>query len=107
MDSTYLGKRIKEIRCRESLSQAELAEFMGIGGSTLCEYENGNKTPSLNNFIKIAQCLNCTPNELLQDYLPSDDEGCLCSYRTIIQSLAQLPVNDLEKAADALGKLYD
>ena len=49
-----LGKRLRTLRESLSLSQAKLAELLGITQSSLNRYENGQSTPSVDLLRKYA-----------------------------------------------------
>lgn len=57
--------RIKYGRKRNNMSQADLAELIGITAVMLCNIEKGKTRITLELFIKICKELNITPNELL------------------------------------------
>lgn len=59
-----LGKRIKELRKKQQLTQEKLAEFVGIDTVSLCNIENGKYYPTAENLEKILLGLKTTPNEL-------------------------------------------
>lgn len=50
-----IGGRIKYLRSREGLTQRELANKLHIGNSTLSQYENGDRAPSVDMQRKFAQ----------------------------------------------------
>lgn len=50
-----IGARIKFLRSREGLTQRELAAQMHIGNSTLSQYENGDRLPSIDMQRNFAQ----------------------------------------------------
>lgn len=64
-----LGKRIKYIRNKRGLSQADLAEKVGCSAPFISYVENGLKSMSLETFIYIANSLNVSSDELLRDSL--------------------------------------
>ena len=49
-----IGKRLRTLRESLSLSQAKLAELLGITQSSLNRYENGQSTPTVELFRKYA-----------------------------------------------------
>lgn len=49
-----IGKRLRALRESLSLSQAKLAELLGITQSSLNRYENGQSTPTVEVFRKYA-----------------------------------------------------
>ena len=59
-----LGKRIKELRKRQKLTQEKLAEFIGIDTVSLCNIKNGKYYPTADNLEKILQGLKTSPQEL-------------------------------------------
>ncbi len=52
-----IGERIKELRSRRGLSQAELARMLDITPSALCQIEGNQVYPSLPLLVEIAQTL--------------------------------------------------
>ena len=56
--SQAFGARLKQGRLDHHLSQSALAQQLGIGRSTLVEYESGATIPSLTVAIRLAECLN-------------------------------------------------
>ena len=59
-----LGKRIKELRKRQKLTQEKLAECIGMDTVSLCNIENGKYYPTADNLEKIIQSLNTSLQEL-------------------------------------------
>lgn len=60
-----LGKRIKELRARNGLTQAKLAKAVGVTSAAVGNYEQGLCFPKESVLRKLFVALNCTPNELL------------------------------------------
>lgn len=63
--SQKLGKRIKELRKKSSLSQEQVAEQAGISGKYLGEVERGEVNVSVLIISKIALVLNVQLSEIL------------------------------------------
>lgn len=61
-----MGKnlRLKAARASKDLSQAKLAEKVGVTRQTMNVIENGDYNPSLNLCIAICRVLNVTLNDL-------------------------------------------
>jgi putative transcriptional regulator len=59
-----LGNRLKDKRGELGLTQAELAEQVGVTRKTVNTVENGVFTPSATLAIKLAQALGLTVEEL-------------------------------------------
>lgn len=57
------GKRIKQCREHRGLTQAQLAERIGVSQQTVGGYESQTdpKEPSLSTFVKIGEALNSNP----------------------------------------------
>jgi len=59
-DKEFIAKKIKLARKNANLTQAELAEKIGISAKQLSRIELGSFVPSLITFLKIANALNLT-----------------------------------------------
>ena len=55
-----MHNRIKELRARENLTQAKLAELVGVRRETIVFLEKGKYNPSLNLAYTISQVFNLT-----------------------------------------------
>ena len=62
-----IGKRIKELRNKYKLTQAELAEQVGVTKSTIAAYENDSRQPSYEVLIKMASVFRFSIDSLLLD----------------------------------------
>lgn len=58
---------IRERRSRLGMSQAELAEHIGVNQTAVSQWERGIITPTLNKARKLAETLGCTIDELYTD----------------------------------------
>jgi len=65
LDFKRIGQRIKEIRKMKEMSQAELAEAIGISTKYISLIETGNKRPSLTTLVKIGNVLGVTVDSFL------------------------------------------
>ena len=65
-----IGEKIKELRTLKGLSQADLSKKIGIGKTTISNYETGYSKPLLDIIIKISRALDAsleyfyTPEEI-------------------------------------------
>ncbi|MBE6147502.1 MAG: helix-turn-helix transcriptional regulator [Firmicutes bacterium] len=50
--------RLKEMRKKNHLTQEELANMVGLTKTSICCYENGTRTPTLDTLIDLANALN-------------------------------------------------
>lgn len=69
IDIESIGSRVKFHRLRNKISQEELAELAQISRVHISYLERGERIPSLDSFIKIANSLNVSADELLADNL--------------------------------------
>lgn len=58
-----IGRRVREIRTEQGISQAQLARMMGTSRAHVCEIEAGRKNFRMNTFSKILDCLGVTLGE--------------------------------------------
>ena len=54
-----LSERIKYLRGKRELTQAELAKIAHISQSTVAQIENGDKDPSFTTLLKLSTALDC------------------------------------------------
>jgi len=52
-----LGQRLAQIRKRQGMSQAELAELCGVDPVTVSRWETGTRVPDLHAVIRLTQAL--------------------------------------------------
>lgn len=64
-----LGARLKAIRQKRGFTQAELAELVDCSNTYISLLEKGAKCMSLDMFVFVANALNVSADELLQDLL--------------------------------------
>lgn len=84
------GEHLKVARKSKLYTQAQLAELLGYGGTTISEYEKGNNKPNLDVFIQICKILDCDANYLLQDditnikpQLDPKDQAIINKYKSL------------------------
>ena len=58
-----LGKRIKELRTKNNLTQSELGKLVNVTKVSICCYENGTRTPTLETLIDLANVFKVNVNE--------------------------------------------
>lgn len=65
-DEIYdFGLRIRELRKRKGLTQAQLGEMLGVTKDAISHYENNTQTPSLTKLTRLALYLNASVDYLL------------------------------------------
>ncbi|HFI0171673.1 TPA: helix-turn-helix domain-containing protein [Streptococcus suis] len=64
--SIYVGQKIKDFRLSRNMTQKELAERIGMGDTTIVNYEKGIRTPKKNTLFKISEVLKTS----IDDFFP-------------------------------------
>ena len=100
MNYKLLGRRIREQRTGQRISQEKLAEMVDISVTYMGAIENARKHPSLRTLVNIANALKTTPDFLLYGNLQHDTsqsrnelwqffQNCSPDERYIILALAK------------------
>lgn len=92
MNGKTLGKKIQKYRFEKNLTAEKMAEEIEMSTSMIREIERGNKLPSLPTFVKIANFLEVSADELLCD---SVNCGTYISIREIENSLNDLSADNV------------
>jgi transcriptional regulator with XRE-family HTH domain len=77
---TTFGERFKKLREEKGLSQIEIAKIIGIGNSTVSQYESGKRIPDHDTLDKIADFFHVTVDylrgrsEVRTEVLTKDEE---------------------------------
>ena len=64
VNESLIGERIRAARESKNISQVELSRITGIQNSAISAFENGHRTPGLQNLAIIAMALDVTIDEL-------------------------------------------
>ena len=101
-----IGKRIKDMRLEKGMSQQELGDMIGVTKVSICGYENGTRTPSLETFCILADIFDTTTDYLLGREDESRVSNALPDLnkkdtRDIARDLEKT-LKDLENSEDAL-----
>lgn len=89
-----MGLKIKMLRQQKNINQAELGKIVGVGKTTISNYETGYSVPDLETLIKLADYFGVTT-----DYLLDRTESCNMSEHIVNNSpnqQKQLSENELE-----------
>ena len=60
-----LGERLKKQRELKNLSQKEAAAAIGVSAGVMSNYENSERTPSVEALLALARLYNCSTDYLL------------------------------------------
>ena len=58
---------LKVMRIKRQMSQEDLAGLMGVNQTTVSLWEQGKSSPSLLKLKRLAEILNCTVNDLIEE----------------------------------------
>lgn len=94
MDLKSIGRNIRKFRQKQNLRQEDLAERTGLSVNYVGALERGEKYPSLETFIVIANALHVTSDMLLSDVLLS---GYAVKDSLLAQKLDGLSEREREK----------
>lgn len=84
-----IGKRIRAIRKRKGLSQSKLSELIDITPTYMSYVENGLKGLSLDSFIKLANALNSTADEILLDCIENTVKASNHEFAAVITDCSE------------------
>ena len=88
-----LGKTIKYHRIKKGITQQQLADKLGVSWEMISRYETGKSSP-IHRLFDIANALNITPSQLLQDsYISSQAIKISIPYFTDIPKDSQFDEN--------------
>jgi transcriptional regulator with XRE-family HTH domain len=62
-----LGKRLRELRAKQGLSQEAFADYCGLHRTAMSLIERGKRVPSLRTLLTLSQGFGISLSELLKD----------------------------------------
>jgi len=60
-----IGNRVYEERKKKGLTQTQLGDLLGVTKVSVCGYEKGARTPTLETFVDLLNILDVSPDYLL------------------------------------------
>ncbi len=102
MQSKAIGKNIKKYRQLRGLRKEDLAELMDLSPNFISMVERGEKTLSLDSFVRIANVLQVSADMLLADVL---DTGYTLKSSLLTEQLESLDKKDREMILDTVETL--
>lgn len=90
-----LGNRLKDLRKKRGLSQAELAKFVGVTPSTISQVESHLIYPSLPALFKMAEVLNVEVSSLFQDSMRKVSRVIFPAAEAVDVKLPNMPQNSI------------
>ncbi len=70
-----IGERIYKARIRAGMTQAELAEKLGVDRVAITRYENGNRGPHISDVPLLAEVLGVSPLYFFEGGENRDEQG--------------------------------
>ena len=86
----YLGPRLKDARVKKGMTIQRLADEVGVMGNYISQMESGDKMPSMDTFIRLANALDVTADDLLCDYLNAEKQ--------IVNKKVNVDISSLDKS---------
>ena len=105
IDYTALGKRIKNKRVENKLTQEQLGEMCELSAAHIGHIERGTRILSVEVLFKIAQVLNVSVDYLLFDSVENDN--ILSSIAPILKDSDKNKVNNFLKTVRVLAENID
>ena len=105
IDYAALGKRIKEKRISEKLTQEQLGEICELSAAHIGHIERGTRILSVEVLFRIAQVLNVSVDYLLFDSVENDN--ILSSIAPILKDSDKNKVNNFLKTVRVLAENID
>lgn len=65
-EAQKLGKNLKRIRLKKSISQGDIARVLNVARSFVSDIENGKRNPTLATIAKLAKAIDVSTSELLK-----------------------------------------
>ena len=102
MDYRSIGQNIRKVRKQKKLRQEDLAEKAGISVTYVGALERGEKIPSLETFIAIANALEVSADVILCDVVTA---GYEVKHSLISDKIERLPKRDAAIIYDVIDTI--
>lgn len=102
MDFDSIGRNIRKFRLEKNLRQEDLAEQTGLSSNYIGMVERGEKTPSLETLIHIANALQVSADMLLSDVL---EQGFQVKNTLLTEKLKNLDEAERQRIYDVIETL--
>lgn len=100
-----LGERIRQIRKRRGITQMELASLVDCATTYISYIEGGQRCVSLEIFVRIANALHVSADELLKDSLENTLVVTNHDFAKLLTDSTEYERRAMYKAAEAAKKL--
>lgn len=99
-----IGERIKQERLKRGLTQFELGEMLGVSKVSVCGYETGTRTPTVDTFLKLIDILGLKAEYALGldvDVVSEEENG----YHMVMAKEDMVIIEELKKHRELYNKL--
>lgn len=97
-----ISQNIRNARIERGLTQEEIAESVGVSTEYYGQIESGNKAPSLETLLNIAECMNVSIDFLVYG---SENKGLNNIIRVLSQK-EQVALSKIEKLLYLINDLF-
>lgn len=104
-DKKTIGARIQKLRLSRGITQAQLAEEVGIDTVYVSQIERGHRLVSIGTLFRIAYVLNVRPGFLLDGDIPEDETPLAEEVRKLLEGWSEDQQKALVSALRALKKI--
>jgi transcriptional regulator with XRE-family HTH domain len=101
----FIGKRLKELRLKNNLTQQELGNLINVTKVSVCCYEKGTRTPNIETLEDLCNVLNVNTDYLLGrdiNVMVMEDEA---SYGVKLSKNDIDIINEIKKHKDLYRKI--
>ena len=99
-----IGERIKQERINRGLTQLELGQMLGVSKVSICGYETGTRTPTVDTFLKLIDILG-----LKAEYALGLDMNVIAEeeaeYHVVMAKEDMVIIEELKKHRELYNKL--
>lgn len=104
-----MPNRIRELRKENEMTMKQLGEKLGLGESTISQYETGKREPDIKTLLKISECFHVSVDYLLghvsEPWFYLDNDRILREINSYEYDPSQEQIRTL--LLDAFNKLND
>jgi len=99
-----IGERIKQERLKRGMTQYELGEMLGVSKVSVCGYETGTRTPTVDTFLKLINILGLKAEYALglDVDVVSEEES---EYHMVMAKEDMVIIEELKKHRELYNKL--
>ena len=99
-----VGKRIREVRVKKNMSQADLADKANISLSQISDIETGKSSMRLSTFIGIVEALQVSADVLLRPDIPEVNKLYRSEYAEVLEDCTPAEIDSILKIVKEIKK---